>query len=122
MQKIYVARLEGGSGIWKGMCKQYVYEGKNILSFRFICRDKGILEILAEQKELSEEIVGVYECVNSIRQFGTEKCDDDIEREWKEKIEISEEDHILSSFVHIEGITFFMEIDTSEDFSDFCKN
>lgn len=74
MQKIYLARLINGKE-WRGICKHYVYEGKNILSFRFIRESEGILEVLAEQKEACEKIAGDYDCCLSIRQFGTEKGD-----------------------------------------------
>lgn len=121
MEKIYLAQLQNDK-VWNGMCKHYVYEGRNILSFRFIFKDEGILEIMAEKKEASENVIGDYECHMSVRQFGTEKCDSDIETEWKEKIEIYEANKALQSFVHVEGILFSLLIDTIEDFSDFCKN
>lgn len=119
MKKIYLAQL-GNNVVWNGMCKHYVHEGRNILSFRFTRDNEGILEILAEQKEACEKVDGDYECCMSIRQFGTEKCDSDIEKEWKEEIEIYEINNALHSFVHIEGIWFRMLIDTAEDFSDFA--
>lgn len=103
MEKLYFAKLTrveiGGSYEWKGMCKHYVEDGKQRLTFRFIRPYDTIVEILAEPKEAptshmmrtysphkrsimieqektkpGEKVEGYYHCYMLVRKLDTE-CD-----------------------------------------------
>lgn len=119
-KQIYVATLTNNVE-WKGICKHYMHDGKNIFSIRLMRVGKGILEIVAEQKEASEKIEGFYRCKLSTRQFGTEKYE--TEAEWEEEIEFLFTDSgLLLASVCIENNPYTLRVDTAEDFSDFCQN
>ncbi len=116
--KLYVARLREIKECTEcvGLCRYYVHEGKDVMSFQFFLNG-DIFEMLAEtQESIAPE---VCKCHMSMRQKDTEKHE--TYAEWEANLRVCKNCVDGVEITVVEGSEIQISVNTNFDFTDFCQ-